>query len=102
MELLSGVRYKMITIDKKAGKNRIVFFAPLDYENCYLSIKMLDDMHNSSPVNILSMTCNGKEIICDSHMEFGPFSIKANQKVTIDLITEEKGYFGSEVKVICK
>lgn len=99
---LSGVRYKMITIDKKAGKNRIVFFAPLDYENCYLSIKMLDDMHNSSPVNILSMTCNGKEIICDNHMEFGPFSIKANQKVTIDLITEEKGYFGSEVKVICK
>lgn len=99
---LSGVRYKVISTDRANGKLRIVFMAPIDYENCYLNISMLDDSNNSLGVSINSMKCNGTVIKCDDHSEYGPFQIKTNEKITLDIETDSKGYFGSEVKVICK
>ncbi len=99
---LSGVRYKVISIDKNNGKIRVIFTAPIDHENCYLNISMLDDVNNAMPINITNMKCNGLEIKGNNPLEFGPFSIKTNQKIILDVFTEVKGYFGSEVKVICK
>ena len=48
------------------------------------------------------MKCNGINIKCSDASEYGPFSIKTNQKITLDVETDSNGYFGSEVKVICK
>ena len=81
---------------------RVVFTAPIDDENCYLSISMLDDSNNSMDVGIKSMKCNGTVVEGDNASEFGPFPIKTNQKITLDVETDSNGYFGSEVKVICK
>lgn len=99
---LSGVRYKVISTDKNKGKIKIIFVAPIDYQNCYLNISMLDDVNNARSVNITNMECNGIAIKGNNPREFGPFSIRTNQKIILNIITEEKGFFGSEVKIICK
>ena len=99
---LAGVRYRVISTDKKNGKLRIVFIAPIDNNGCYLSISMLDDNNNSSPVEIRSLSKNGVAIECSDHQEYGPFEIKSNEKVILDVVTNRNDYFGSEVKVICK
>lgn len=99
---LKGVRYKVISTDKDEGKMRIVFDAPIDYENCYLSISKLDDSNVGTTVLIKSIVYNGKTITSSDSKEYGPFSIKANDKIVLDVTTDERGYFGSEVKIICK
>ncbi len=99
---LAGVRYRVISTDKKNGKLRIVFIAPIDNNGCYLSISMLDDNNNSSPVEIRSLSKNGVAIECSDHQEYDPFEIKSNEKVILDVVTNRNDYFGSEVKVICK
>ena len=98
---LSGVKYKVISINK-FGKIRIIFISPTDYNNCYLSISMLDDTNSSSPIAIKSMECNKHTIIGSNPYEYGPFAIKINEKIILDIEIDESGYFGSEVKVICK
>ncbi len=99
---LSGVKYKVISTDKTAGKMRVVFVAPIDYENCYLQIKLLDDANNSSKVDISEMKCKGVPVGGNDIDGYGPFQIKRNEKIVLDVTTNRKGYFASEVKVICK
>ena len=84
------------------GKLRIIFTSPVDYNNCYLSVLMLDDANITSNVNILKMNCNGVRIIGKKPSEYGPFKIVTNQKIVLDVETDAVGYFGSVVKVICK
>ena len=78
---LSGVRYKVISTDRKNGKLRVIVTAPIDYESCYLNISMLDDSNNSIAVGIKTMKCNGINIKCSDSSEYGPFSVKMNQKI---------------------
>lgn len=99
---LAGVRYRVISTDKKNGKLRIVFTAPIDNKGCYLSVSMLDDNNNSSPVEIVGLSKNGVSIKCSDSKEYGPFEIKSNEKIVLDVTTNTNDYFGSEVKVICK
>lgn len=99
---LAGVRYRVISTDKKNGKLKIVFTAPIDNKECYLSVSMLDDSNNSSPIEILSLSKNGISIECQDSKEYGPFEIKSSEKVVLDVSTDTNDYFGSEVKVICK
>ena len=98
---LSGVRYKVIALNK-TGKLRVIFTAPIDFDTCYLNIQLLDDSNNTVNVDINSMTCNGTEIICTDKNEYGPFAIHTNEKIVLDVDTDNNGYFASEVKVICK
>lgn len=98
---LSGVRYKVIALNK-SGKLRVIFNAPIDYENCYLNIQLLDDSNNTVSVDILSMNCNGKVISSEDKSEYGPFVIHTNEKIVLDVETSNSGYFASEVKIICK
>lgn len=99
---LSGVRYKVISTNKAEGKLRVIFTAPIDFETCYLNLSLLDDNNAPSPVEILEMQCNGVAIFSEDKNEYGPFAIKTNQKIILDVRTNSTGYFGSEVKVICK
>lgn len=99
---LSGVQYKVISTDKKIGKARVIFIAPLDYEKCYLQVKLLDDANNSSKIEIQEMIYKGQKVGGTDVDGYGPFQIKRNEKIVLDIKTNRKGYFASEVKVICK
>ena len=99
---LSGVRYRVIAIDKDKGEYRVTFNAPIDYKSCFLAISLIDDSNSPTPVEITALKKNGTQIICDDHKEYGPFEIHEGEKVVLNLSTNIKGYFGSEVKIICK
>jgi len=99
---LSGVKYKVISTNKSEGRLKVIFIAPIDYEQCYLNISLLDDSNNSVSVDIEELKCNGSVISSDDKKEYGPFQIKTNEKIILDVKTNSNGYFASEVKVICK
>lgn len=99
---LSGVQYKVISTNKSEGRVRVVFIAPIDYEKCFLQVKLLDDANNSTKVEILEMMCKGQRVGATDVDGYGPFQIKRNEKIVLDIKTNRIGYFASEVKVICK
>ncbi len=100
--MLSGVKYNVISTDKEAGKIRVIFVAPIDYERCYLQVNLLDDVNNASKVDILEMQHKGQFVGGNDEDGYGPFQIKCNEKIVLDVKTSRKGFFASEVKVICK
>lgn len=99
---LSGVRYNIISTNKEEGRFKVTFIAPIDNDGCYLAIYLLDDMNSASEIQITEMYCNGLKILSDDLIEYGPFSIRTNKKITLEIKTNSKGFFGSGVKVICK
>lgn len=99
---LSGVRYKVISTDKEHGKMKVIFTAPINFDTCYLALNLLDDTNVPIEVKITDLSCNGIHIDSTDQIEYGPFAIKQNSKIVLDISTDAKGYFGSEVKVICK
>lgn len=99
---LKGVRYKVISINKEKGLLRIILMSPIDADNCYLKLSMLDDSNVSTNVELLELKNNGKVITSENHVEYGPFSIKEDEKVILDVVTNMHEYFGCEVKIICK
>lgn len=96
---LAGVRYKVISINKNEGLVRIIFTSPVDCKKCSLCLQLVDDTNKRSNVDILSMIHNGKEIICDNPNDYGFFEIKLNEKVILDVKTNQTDYFACEVKV---
>ena len=99
---LAGVRYKVISTDKEKGTLRIIFISPIDFKTSYLNIKLLDDTNKSTKINIKNMMKNGKSIESNDSDEYGPFEISFNEKVILDVEIDRIGFFGCEVKVICK
>lgn len=99
---LKGVRYKVISIDKANGVLRIVLISPIDADNCYLKLGMLDDSNNATNVEIVKLKNNGANVISTDLVEFGPFEMKENEKVILEVVTNKQEYFGCEVKIICK
>ncbi|MCR4661533.1 MAG: hypothetical protein K5765_05985 [Clostridia bacterium] len=99
---LSNVKYNVISTDKLEGRVKVIFIAPIDYQNCYLNISLMDDSNGHLPVLIEELNCNGFKIESKDKREYGPFSIKMNQKIVLDVKTNLSGFFASEVKIICK
>lgn len=99
---LKGVRYKVISTNKEQGKLKIILTSPIDASNCYLKLGMLDDSNFATDVEILKLSNNGVEICSENHFEFGPFAIKKDERVVLDVFTNMNEYFGCEVKIICK
>lgn len=103
---VTGVRPRVISMGKGSGKLRVAFIAPnepeINTEQFYLKIMILDDSNAATAIKILGMTQNGKVIKCDDPIEYGPFTMKAGEKVILDVDTDQTGLFGSEVKIICK
>lgn len=97
---IAATRYKIIATNRDTGKYRIIFIAPGSYDQCYLSIRRIEDeLSNKSEVAILEMTCNGETVFSNSKDEFGPFAIKNGVKVCLDITTDQTDYFASEVKI---
>ena len=99
---LTGIKFKPIAVNKDRGDYKIKFISPGDYDNCYLTILLVDDSNNRIPVEIKNLTKDGNSIVCDDNIEFGPFAIKTNEDVTLDVTVNEDDYFSSEVRIICK
>lgn len=99
----TNIKYKLITLGKDTGKYRLIFISPCNEENCYLSIKILDDMSKSvEKANIIDFEIDGVEVASNDHVEYGPFKIKKSAKHVCNLKLDIKEYFGSEVVIICK
>jgi hypothetical protein len=98
--LLSGIRYRIICLNKDKGKYRIVFVSPANYQDCYLVVNIIEDeVTNKEVVAILDMTLNGVKVSSLNDQEYGPFNITSGEKVTIDIATNQTDYFASEVKI---
>lgn len=97
---LAGVRYKVICLDKNNGVLRIIFKPGEDHENCFLALALVDDVNGKHPINILGLKANGKQVdISDGNA--GPFSVKGGQKNVLEVITDVKGFYSCEVKILC-
>ena len=101
-EKLKGVRYKVISIDKARGALRIILTSPIEAENCYLKLGMLDDSNNSTSVEIVELRNNGTPVSSIDSVEYGPFHMRENERVVLELVTNRCEYFGCEVRIICK
>lgn len=95
---LTGIKYRVIIIDKNYGKYRIVFDYYENIDNCKISFFILDDTNSKTKVPISKLTCNGYTIISDDEYLYGPFKIKIGKNI-IEVETGKKGMFSSEVKV---
>lgn len=98
---LAGVKYNIVSVDKANGKIKVIFKAPISFDECYLNVGLLDDSNNFESVDIKTMKCNSTDISCSNPHEYGPFKISQNEKVILEVTTNIKGYFGAAVKVIC-
>lgn len=98
---LSGVKYKIISLNKENGEIRVIFNSPLNIKECYLDLGILDDNNNVEKVEIINMKKNGTLINSNNKYEYGPFEIQQNEKVVLDVTTNIKGYFAASVKVVC-
>ncbi len=98
---LSGVKYKLIAIDKKLGKFRIVFISPITCEECYLRLERMDDSNKKEKIEIYQLSKNKVEINGNNKFEYGPFNIKLNEKVTLDFTCNVNDNFASAISVIC-
>jgi hypothetical protein len=100
---LTGIHYKVVSVNRLEGLEKIVFYAPKDENECYLSIYLVDDVNQKSIVQILSLSKNGLPIASTSNVEYGPFSISNNEKVVLLVKTDTKDYFANEVKItVCE
>lgn len=96
---ISGIRYKVVSLGRTTGKLRVNFVGPEDLADCYIKIYSLDDNNNKSQVHIESLTFKDDEISSSDGYLFGPFDIKRNEKIKLDIKTNYKSYFASEVRI---
>lgn len=96
---LTGVKYKVISTNKRKGRVKILFVAPESIEKCYLNLALVDDANSSNPLDILEFIVNGQSINIEDSREPGPFEIIKNNKIVLDVKVDKDDYFACEVKV---
>ena len=96
---LTGVKYNVISTNKKEGRLKILFVAPESYEKCYLNLSLLDDANNPTKLEIQELLFDGEKITYDDKIEPGPFLIEKNKKAILEVKVDKDDYFACEVKV---
>lgn len=96
---LTGVKYNVISTNKKEGRLKIIFIAPESYEKCYLNLSLLDDANNSTKLEIQELLVGGKRLEYEDKIEPGAFSIEKNTKTVLEVKVDKDDYFACEVKV---
>lgn len=99
---LGSVRYRLMCLDKTNGRMKCTFVAPVDSQECYFSVNLLDDVNGREKLNVRNLKVNGQEISGALGRDAGPFPIKKGSKVSIEYTTNMVGYYGSEVIIKCK
>lgn len=95
---LAGIKYRIILIDKNAGKYRVVFDYIEDLKNCKLSFFILDDVGHKDKVYVKNLICNGHEIPSKDNLLYGPFVINKGKNI-LEVDTNTKGIYSFEVKI---
>jgi len=95
---LTGIKYRVILIDKNAGKYRVVFDYIENLNNCKLSFFILDDVGHKEKVYIESIKCNGYEISSSDNFLYGPFVVNKGKNI-LEVDTNTRGIFSCEVKI---
>ncbi len=95
---LTGIKYRVILMDKNAGKYRVVFDYIENLNNCKLSFFILDDVGHREKVLIEGIKCNGCEISSNDNFLFGPFVVNKGKNI-LEVDTNTRGIFSCEVKI---
>lgn len=95
---LTGIKYRVILMDKNAGKYRVVFDYIENLNNCKLSFFILDDVGHREKVLIEGMKCNGWEISSNDNFLYGPFVVNKGKNI-FEVDTNTRGIFSCEVKI---
>lgn len=95
---LTGIKYRVILMDKNAGKYRVVFDYIENLNNCKLSFFILDDVGHREKVLIKGIKCNGCEISSNDNFLFGPFVVNKGKNI-LEVDTNTRGIFSCEVKI---
>lgn len=95
---LTGVKYRVIVLDKNVGKYRIIFDYIANCSSCILRLSYLDDVGGKIKATVKELSCNGETIFTGQNFEKEDFSI-IKGKNKIDLITGKSGIYSFEVKI---
>lgn len=95
---LTGIKYRVILMDKNAGKYRVVFDYIENLNNCKLSFFILDDVGHREKVLIDGLKCNGCEISSNDKFLYGPFVVNKGKNI-LEVDTNTRGIFSCEVKI---
>lgn len=98
---LKGMSYYLMCVNKKMRMYAVVFTSHYDERDAILELYALDDSGAKIPVFILAGTINGVQAkILDRRKV--KFSMSKNQKLKIEMITDQTELFSSEVRVYAR
>lgn len=95
---LKGMTYRLICINKKMRMYAIIFTSEFEEQDAIMELFALDDSGAKSQVSILAGTINGQQAQIIGRRKIR-FSMKKNQKIKIEMITDQTELFSSEVRV---
>ncbi len=93
---LTGVVYRFFALDK--SKYIITFTSKFDKEEAYLQLFAIDDSGAAYDINILHAKVNGTDVTPESDCSI-KLKLKYNEKVTVELQTDQNELFSGEVKL---
>lgn len=95
---LSGMKVKILLLDKENGKYLIVFNSIYDESNCDLELYYLDDKGGRYIPNVTSAYINGNEVKIDKN-RIKNFSIENGIRYKIEMNTDLDDLYACEVRI---
>ena len=95
---LSGMKVKILLLDKENGKYLIVFSAIYDESNCDLELYYLDDKGGKYIPNVTSAFINGNQIKIENN-KIKNFSIQNGVRYKIEVNTDLDDLYACEVRI---
>lgn len=93
---LSGMRYRIIVTDKRAGKYDVSFISSYDEGNCEMSLRQFGASDDKYPVGIISATLNGEQCkIEDGNVV--QMRLEKDKNYTVSCEVDVKNLFAGEV-----
>ena len=96
---ISSIKYTLISTNRENGEVRVIFKSPDNISKCYIKLSLIDDSNSKTKIDIIEAKKAGVYFSNQSKDGYGPFSMTAGEKVVLDLKTNMKDYFGSEVSL---
>ncbi|MCM1130686.1 MAG: hypothetical protein NC310_01265 [Roseburia sp.] len=98
---LKGMSYYLMCVNKKMRMYAIVFTSNYDERDVILELYALDDSGTKMPVSIFAGTINGAQAQVLGRRKI-KFSMSKNQRIKIEMITDQAELFSSEVRVYAR
>lgn len=95
---LTGIKYRVILMNKSEGKYRLVFDYLENIKNCKISFYILDDVGHREQVLVDALRCNGIDIVSNDKHLYGPFEIVKGKNI-LEMDTNVSGIYSCEVKI---